>query len=191
MIKSYRYITFVLAFLCISGAFAQLTDAETKLLATKVGMNYEEFGIEGAKVYQTPKHWTLVSIVTVTSDMNASQLNRQAQMKATRAAAEFLKGATNKSISIYDAYSNGETSFTEQNNSSVLYDENIISSNTSTGANEQTAHTETETMTDKIVQSSLAKIDGMQPLLKFNGDDGEIIYAYYMVIRKHKAKQKR
>lgn len=179
------------ASLCMSNAFAQLTDKETSLLASKVKTNYTEYGIEGAKVYQTRRHWTLVSIITVANDMKSPQQSRMAQIKATRTAAEFLRGATNASITVYEAFSDEATSLTEQSNSSVLQENQTVGSSTSTGANEHSLRAEKENMSDKIVQSSLANIDNMQPLLKFDGGDGETVYAYYMVISKHTAKQKR
>lgn len=191
MHKIVKFILLILVSLSATQVFAQLTDAETEFLATKVRENYEEYGIDGAKVYQTPKHWTLVSVVTVTSDMKTSQQSRQAQVKATRTAAEFLKGAANRSISVYDAYSTDETSLTEQQSSGVQQKNQDISSGTSTNASEKTAKSEQETMSDKIVQTAKGKIDGMQPLLKFKGEDGEIVYAYYIVISKQKAKKKR
>lgn len=175
----------------ILSVHAQLSDAEETKLAEKVKTNYEEFGIEGSKVYQTSKHWVLVTVVTVTSDMKISQQNRQAQMKASRAAVEYLKGAKNNSISVYDAYSEDKTSLTERNNSDVKQKDMTINSTTSTGANESSVKSEQETMSDKIVQSSIAKIDGLQTLLKMKGEEGETAYAYYMILSKHTAKKKK
>ena len=191
MHKYLKTIVCALAMLTTVSAQAQLTDKETTVLASRVRTQYEEFGIEGAKVFQTPKHWTLVSIVTVTSDLKTSQQNRQAQIKAARTAIEFLKGATNKSISIYDATSSDSNTLSERNQSGVNQRDQEISSSTSTNASEHSTNVEQEIMSDKIAQSAIENIDGLQPLLKFKGGDGEMVYAYFMVISKHKAKKKR
>lgn len=191
MNQLHKFTICALAFFFTVSAQAQLSIKETERLAATVRMQYEEWGIEGAKVYQTSSHWTLVSIVTVTSNQKTSQQNRLAQIKASRVAIEFLKGSTNRSISVYDAFSTEGNSLTGRNQTGVNQKNQEIASSTSTSANEQTTNVESETMSDKVVQSAIDNIDGLQPLLKFAGEDGEIVYAYYMVISKHKAKKKR
>ncbi|MBP5643756.1 MAG: hypothetical protein J6X10_05965 [Bacteroidales bacterium] len=186
-----RLILLLIAVILTLTGRAQLSDAETAHLAKRVRANYEEFGIDGAKIYQTRKHWVLVSVVTVTSDMRPAQLARLAQVKATRTAVEFLEGVTNTSITVYDASSNEGTSLTERNSGSdVNLKDQTISASTTISANEQSIYAEHETLSDKIAQSSIAHIDGLQTLLKITGTDGELVYAYYMVISKQKAKKK-
>jgi len=181
-----------LALLLPIGAIAQLSEEEKLILAQKVRTNYELSGIDGTQIYQTPNHWTLVTLVSVSPDQKAAQQSRQAQVKATRAAVEFLKGTVNSSVTVYDAFSNDETSMTENQGTSTSMDNQTIGSKTTSSVNEQTVKSEKETMSDKIVQSAIDKIDGMQALIKFEDkEEGVNLFAYYIVITKHKAKKKR
>ena len=144
---------------------AQLADEEKAFLANRVMDNYLAFGITGAQVYRTQKHWTLVCIVKSAKLKNAKFNDRQAQIEASRLAQEFLSGATNQSTSIYDAYSKEGGGRVE----------------------------ETTMMSDKIIQSSKSDFStiGLQPICRFKSEeDGETIYAYYIVICKQKAKRK-
>lgn len=45
-----------------------------------------------------------------------------------------------------------------------------------------------EELSDKIVQSSLAQVKAMQPLFKVQGDSGQTVFAYYLVISQTAAK---
>ncbi len=181
----------VLVLLPFIRANAQLSDKEIDILAQKVRMNYDLLGLsDGARVYQTPKHWALVSLVTVSSEFKPSQQNRQAQVEVTRTAIEFLKGASNKSISVYDASSTEGHVLVDEANSHVNQNGPYINSGVSTNLDEKTISTDSETISDKIVQSSLENMDRLQPLIKFKGEEG-IVYAYFMVIGKHTAKKKK
>ncbi len=187
-----KTLTTCLALLLSLGATAQLSEKEKTSLAETVRKNYEQFGIDGSNVYQTSRHWTLVSVVTVSPNQKAGQQSRQAQVKASRAAIEYLKGAVNNSFSVYDSYSNDETSLTEGQGNSTTLNGQTVGSQTYSSANEQTLSSEKETLSDKIVQSSISEVDGMQPLLKFEDkEEGVNVFAYYIVISKHKAKKKR
>ena len=159
-----KFLILLLALFSSLQVRAQLADEEKDFLANRVRDNYEVFGITGAQVYRTQKHWTLVCIVT-SAKLNKAKFNeRQAQMDASRLAQEFLSGATNQSTSIYDAYSKE-------------------------GGGEVDEET---TMSDKIIQSSRSDLSaiGLQPICRFKSEEGETIFAYYIVICKQKAKRK-
>ena len=129
-------------------------------------MDCEVSGItDGARVYQTAKHWALVSLATVSSDFKPSTQNRQAQIIAVRNAIEFLRGAKNESVSIYDAYSISNSNLTTQQGLNVTQQNQDIDSGISTSETELSQNIDTETMSSKVIQSAIDNIDGLQPLL--------------------------
>ena len=186
-----RAITLTLTLFVVVNVNAQLSDKELESLKNKVMTDIEmdEIG-DGARVYQTSKHWTLVSFATVSSGFKPSQQNRQAQIMASRNAIEFLKGAKNKATSVYDAYSEKSETLTEKKGSGISQEDQEISSNTTSNINENSQSVEKETMSERIVQQSIRSIDGLQPLFRHKGDEG-VVYVYYMVISKQSAKKKR
>lgn len=184
-----RFVVVGFALLLCGQANAQLSDKELDFLAQKVKRNYAEYGIDGTQVYQTSRNRVLVSIALVSSDMKPAMQNRQAQVKATRSAVEFLNGAINQSINVYEAFSDERSSLSESEGSHVNQTGQSVNSGTAVNASESSLKSDRETMSDKVVQSSLAQIDGMQPLFKMNTDEG-IVYAYYIIISKKTAKKK-
>ena len=138
-------------------SWAQLSESDLNKLAATVRSNYELRQIEGASLYKTSSGYqVLVTITSTSAAKSVDEQNRDAQMKATRLASEFLSGAVNSTVSIFSSQST--------NNSSK------------------------EELSDKIVQSSLAQVKNLQPLFKTQGNDGEIVYAYYLVISQTAAK---
>ena len=186
-----RTISLALTLFFAINANAQLSDIEMESLKSKVRTDLEmdEIG-DGARVYQTSKHWVLVSFATVSSNFRPAQQNRQAQVVTSRNAIEFLEGAKNKSTSVYDAYTNESHALSEQQGTRVEQEIQEIASETSSNTREISQNVETETMSEKIVQESIKKIDGLQPLLKYKGEEGTVI-AYFMIISKKSAKKKR
>ena len=186
-----RTFSLVLALFSVVNANAQLSDKEFKTLKSKVRTDAKLDGItDGARIYKTSRHWTLVSFATVSSNFKPAQQNRQAQLLASRNAIEWLKGTQNASISVYDAYSNDSHDITEQQGSDVTQENQSIASATSINVRENSQLVEKVTFSDNIVQDARENIDGLQPLFKYNGDDG-ICYVYFMVISKQLAKKKR
>lgn len=186
-----RTITLALTLLMVVSANAQLSDKDMERLKNKVRTDLEmdEIG-DGARVYQVSKHWVLVSFATISSNFKPAQQNRQAQVIASRNAIEFLEGTKNKSTSVYDAYTNEGHSLSEQQGTHVNEQNQKIETGTFSNAKENTQSVEKETMSDKIVQESIKRIDGLQPLLKYKGEEGNV-FAYFMVLSKHTAKKKR
>ena len=184
-------MTLALTLLMAVSANAQLSDKDMERLKDKVRTDLEMDEIsDGARVYQTSKYWVLVSFATVSSNFKPAQQNRQAQVMASRNAIEFLEGTKNKSTSVYDAYTNEGHSLSEQQGTHVNEQNQTIESGIFSNAKENTQSVEKETMSDKIVQESIKRIDGLQPLLKYKGEEGNV-FAYFMVLSKHTAKKKR
>lgn len=141
---------------CIS-LMAQLSQKEKTDLINSVKSNYNLTQIDGASLYNTKSGYqVLVTVVSVSSIKNIEDQNREAQTKATRLASEYLGGATNSSVTIYDSESSS--------NSSI------------------------ESLSEKIVQSSIAQVKSMQPLFKMAGSDGQNVFAYFLVISQTAAK---
>lgn len=152
-----RIILAFLSVLMCNFSLAQISQSEQMKLTETVKKNYELTQIEGASLYKTSSGYqVLVTVTSVSSAKSVEDQNKEAQMKSARLASEFLNGAVNSSVSIFDSQSSANSS--------------------------------KEVMTDKIVQSSLAQVKAMQPLFKMAGDDGQTVFAYFLVISKTAAK---
>lgn len=186
-----RTISLALTLLLAINASAQLSDKEMESLKSKVRADLEmdEIG-DGARVYQTSKHWVLVSFATISSNFKPALQNRQAQVVASRNAIEFLEGARNRSTTVYDAYTSDVNAVSTRQGTRVEQDIQEIASETSSNVSENSQTVEKETMSEKIVQESIKRIDGLQPLLKYKGAEGTV-FAYFMIISKQSAKKKR
>lgn len=162
---------------------AQLSEKNKSSLTQAVRAAYQLNGLEGAQVYKTGSYRVLVSIVEVSDNLGSTQQSRIAQMKATRAASEFLEGANNRAISVYDSDSFSDDQYRA---STELGEDYSVAQSKSEGSSTASS----EHFSDKIIQESRAKIQGMQPLLKFAVGSGKAMYAYYIVIDKRKANKK-
>lgn len=153
--KKILFVT-VYMMLCVS-AMAQLSQKEKTDLINSVKSNYSLTQIDGASLYKTKSGYqVLVTVVSVSSAKSIEDQNREAQTKATRLASEYLSGATNSSMTIYDSESSSNSS--------------------------------KESLSEKIVQSSMAQVKSMQPLFKMDGSDGQNVFAYFLVISQTAAK---
>lgn len=105
----------------ISGR-AQLSENEKDRLAQDVKRNYEFSQIEGASLYKTKTGFeVLVTVVSVSTDQNRDKQNEEAREKSTRLAAEFLSGAVNQSVTVYEGYSTSDTSHEQITDKIVQY----------------------------------------------------------------------
>ena len=153
--KKILFVT-VYMMLCVS-AMAQLSQKEKTDLINSVKSNYSLTQIDGASLYKTKSGYqVLVTVVSVSSAKGIEDQNREAQTKSTRLASEYLSGATNSSMTIYDSESSSNSS--------------------------------KESLSEKIVQSSMAQVKSMQPLFKMDGSDGQNVFAYFLVISQTAAK---
>ena len=155
MMKRILYLS-ILLISCVS-AMAQLSPREKTNLINSVKNSYSLAQMDGASLYKTKSGYqVLVTVVSVSTGKSIEDQNLEAQAKATRLASEYLSGATNSSVTIYNSES-------------------------SSGSNK-------ESLSEKVVQSSMAQIKAMQPLFKTDGSDGQNVFAYYLVISKTAAK---
>jgi len=146
----------VLLMMCMS-MMAQLSEREKTDLISSVKNNYSLTQIDGASLYKTKSGFqVLVAIASVSSAKSIEDQNREAQAKATRLASEYLSGATNSSVTIYNSESSSNSS--------------------------------KESLSEKIIQSSMAQVKAMQPLFKMDGSDGQTVFAYFLVISKTAAR---
>ena len=142
--------------MCMS-MMAQLSEREKTDLISSVKNNYSLTQIDGASLYKTKSGFqVLVAIASVSSAKSIEDQNREAQAKATRLASEYLSGATNSSVTIYNSESSSNSS--------------------------------KESLSEKIIQSSMAQVKAMQPLFKMDGSDGQTVFAYFLVISKTAAR---
>ena len=155
--KKFLFLS-ILATLCLP-SWAQLSEKDLSQLSTTVKSNYQQRQIEGANVYTTASGYqVLVTVTSVSADKDVTEQNREAQMKSTRLASEFLGGAMNTTVSVYNAQS--------------------------------TSNSNKEELSDKIIQSAQAQVKAMQPLFRMQSDEGQSVYAYYLVISQTAAKNR-
>lgn len=183
MINTRIFLLLLLAVGFNAIGFAQLSEKNKQTLTEAVKMAYQLNGMEGTQVYKVGVHRVIVSVVEVQEKLGSTQQSRIAQMKASRAAAEFLVGTKNRAVSVYDSDSFSD----DQYRASTESDEDHVIAQSK---NEGSSSVSSEHFSDKIIQESLAKIQGMQPLLKFAVGSGKAMYAYYIVIDKRKANKK-
>ena len=146
----------VLLMMCMS-MMAQLSEREKTDLISSVKNNYSLTQIDGASLYKTKSGFqVLVAIASVSSAKSIEDQNREAQAKATRLASEYLSGATNSSVTVFNSESSSNSS--------------------------------KESLSEKIIQSSMAQVKAMQPLFKMDGSDGQTVFAYFLVISKTAAR---
>lgn len=169
---------------------AQLSDDEQRLLALKVRGDYEMLGVTGTRVYRTKSHNVLVVIEEIQSSLNASAQSRTASMKASRDMVEFLKGAKNKSVSVYETSSSESESFEKKQKDETKMEDQLVNSEITSSVRENSSSSTSETLTDKVIQSAMGKVDGMQALMKFSNASGIPVYCYYILLSKSSAKKK-
>lgn len=147
-----KLLTFLLLFFVSLSGMAQLSDNDKQKLAEDVKRNYEFAHIEGASIYKTH---TGYQVLVVVASSTAGQSDA-AYEKARTMAAEFLVGAVNHSVTVYEAKATN----------------NVVK----------------EQLTDKIIQTSLAQVKAIEPLVEVARENGNVIRAYYLVISKTASK---
>lgn len=176
---------------CTLSMFAQLSDSEREKLETKVKADYLHTQMEGATIYKTSKgHRVLVVSTVVTSSQNISQMNRVAQIKAARLAGEFLKGAKNKSVSVYNTESSSSETFEHEQSNVMGSSGSTIGSEVGYSTKEGENQSESESFSDSVLQEATQKAAGrgMQKLMSFRGPDEEKVFAFFMIVDKKAGK---
>lgn len=143
--------------------------------------HYASTMMDGASVYRFKGRDLLLVIVQVKSSPN---VQRVGQVKASRAAGEFLQTATNKSVTVYEtsegsSYSLKDSS-KENGSSSGSSVSDVISQNTSDMTTTETS----ESFSDEIVQSSLTRVGHIEPLCRLGAEGGYQTFAYFMILEK-------
>ena len=104
MMKRILYLS-ILLISCVS-AMAQLSPREKTNLINSVKNSYSLAQMDGASLYKTKSGYqVLVTVVSVSPGKSVEDQNLEAQAKATRLASEYLSGATNSSVTIYNSES--------------------------------------------------------------------------------------
>lgn len=139
-------LLFVISLVC-SMAKAQLPEKDLAALTIKVKNDYANRGMTGSYLYKTSSGYRV--LVVVVDAANPSL----ADEKARRMATEYIVGAENNSLSVYELSSDMSSS--------------------------------KESLTDKIIQSSLGQVRNMEALCRIS----DTVSAYFLVISKTNAKK--
>lgn len=101
-------------------------------------------------------------------------------MKAARLASEFIDGAMNKSISVYETNSETSSDFYKNQANKANSMDSDIASEQNRNVNETENESNSENFSDKIVQSAIhaAAGKGMEKLSTFRGPDDEKVFVY-------------
>lgn len=158
----------------------QLSPNTMGYLAACVQQQYAMTMMEGATAYKTSDGTILVVTVAV---KRSSTMQRVAQVKATRTAGEYLQGAMNKSVTVYE--STQESGYTLSDNAieSSISKNAEIASNLQQSVEDQSLMKTEERFSDKIIQSTLTRVNYMQPLTRFTGEDGYQVFAYFLFLK--------
>jgi hypothetical protein len=180
-----RFLVCIL--LCaICGAVASakndpLSEKERMEFANVARQHYAMTMMDGASVYRFKGRELLLVIVQVKSSPN---VQRVGQVKATRAAGEFLQSATNKSVTIYETGESNTYSLKDKSEEKGTSAGATVSDIISQGTSDITTTETTETFSDQIVQSSLTRVSHIEPLCRLGAENGYQTFAYFMILEK-------
>lgn len=176
---------FILAAICLMWVSfvdaKELSDKELQTLIGSVHASYNRMHMEGSSIYNIKKHNVLVTIVGVKKTAN---MQRVAQIKATRSTGEFLKGALNKGVTVYEASETDGYSLTDSAIEESDTHNTMVSAEICQDLNESSTHATEEKFSDTVIQSSISMVDRIAPLCRLGTDDGKEIFAYYMLMPK-------
>lgn len=187
--KNKTFLLFLLMLLSTS-VYAQLTDMERQSLAFSVRNDYLIYGIDGTRIYKTDKNYVLVAVEAMQSSLKASDQSRASLMKARRDMTEFLNGAKTQSVSVFYSNSHESDSFEKSQSDDSEMEGQMVGSSVSYSVKESTRSSTEESLDEKIIQKAVSKIDGVESLMKFVGNEGETVYCHYIILSKSKAKKK-
>ena len=135
--------------------------------------------MEGANAYKTCDGTILVVTVVV---KKSPTMQRVAQVKATRIAGEYLQGAVNKSVTVYENSQENDYTLSDNASESSISKNTEASSNIQQTVNDQSLIKTEEHFSDKIIQSTLTRVNRMQPLSRFTGEDGYQVFAFFLFL---------
>ena len=176
-----RLITAILLFIIAIPGFAAkpLKDKDRQRLINVVRERYTETMMQGAEVIRIGGKNVLVTVVGTKSGPNSQ---RMAQVKAARAAGEYLQASSNKSLTVYEVTDNQSYKLSDKASASGSSHNSATSSNISQKTDDASTIETSEKFTDRMVQTSFTQVNHIEPLCNLGSVAGEIVYAYYMII---------
>lgn len=158
-----------------------LTEKDRLKLAEVARTHYDMIMMEGASIIKFKGRDILLVIVDVKKTPNSQ---RVAQVKASRMAGEFLKEATNKSVTVYSLLDDNSYSLKDKSEELGSTSGSIIDDNISQTTKDMTTTSTEEYFSDKIIQSSNSRVKHIEPLCRISDNASNITFAYFLVIEK-------
>lgn len=181
----FKFFTCII-FCVLCGPFASakskpFTEKDRLELSDIARSHYNMTMMDGASVYRFKGRDILLVIVDVKKSPNAQRVG---QVKASRAAGEFLQSATNKSVTVYGVSEGNSYSFKDKGEEKSSTSGTNVSDRITQGTSDvKTTETE-ETFSDNIVQNSLTRVGHIEPLCRIGAEGNNITLAYFLVIEK-------
>lgn len=176
-----RLIAAILLFAIAFPVFAAkpLKDKDRQRLIEVVKQRYNETMMQGAEVIKIGGKNVLVAVVGAKKGPSSQ---RVAQVKAARAAGEYLQAASNKSVTVYEVTDNQSYKLSDKASESGSTHNSATSSNISQKTDDASTIETSEKFTDRMIQTSFTQVNHIEPLCNLGAADGEIVYAYYIII---------
>ena len=186
----YKLLMTFAIFAISTATYAQLSDEERYELMSKVKAEYEMSNIDGTKILNVKNKYVLVDLEILQSTMKEAYQARAAKIKATRTMGEFLNGAKNESESAYETRNKEGEIFDKKQTDNQSMKGAVVESETSSSIKEGNISSSIEEFSDKDIQKAKSKLGEIQSLMKFKGLEGEMVYCYFLMLSKSKAKKK-
>ena len=155
------------------------TEALTAL-ANSVKQHYAFTMAEGASVHKIHEGNVLVAVVSIKKSQN---MHRVAQVKAARIAGEYLEGSMNKSVTVYETIEKDSYSLNDESKEINANQNSLASTTIDQNVSDKTERVTEENFSDKIIQSSLTRVNHMEPLTRFIGEKGSQLFAFYIILK--------
>lgn len=156
-----------------------LSENDRIKLADIARNHYATTMMDGASMYRFKGRDILIVIVDVKKSANTQ---RVAQVKASRAAGEFLHAATNKSVTVNEVSEGNSYSFKDKSEEHGSTSGTSVSDEIEQGTADMTTTETQEHFSDKIVQSSLTRVGHIEPLCRIGTDGVNVTFAYFLII---------
>ena len=179
----YRIVVILLCMSAIGVAMAAkpYSEKEKIKLADIARQRYNETRMDGASIYRYKGRNVLIVITEVKKSPNSQRVG---QVKASRLAGEFLQGATNKSLTVYEVSEGNSYSFQDEGTEKSSTSGNLSGESITQTTGDFTTTETHETFSDKIIQSSITQVGHIEPLCTINATGGYITFAYFMILNK-------
>ena len=110
-------------------------------------------------------------------------MHRVAQVKAARIAGEYLEGSMNKSVTVYETIEKDSYSLNDESKEINANQNSLASTTIDQNVSDKTERVTEENFSDKIIQSSLTRVNHMEPLTRFIGEEGSQLFAFYIILK--------